>query len=60
VGAAGTLIHNYYNLAERGELSLWHALLGPSRPVLAPAAYVATGLLLFLVTWGELRPGPEE
>jgi hypothetical protein len=55
VGAAGTLIHNYYNLVERGAVSPWQALLSPPRPVLAPAAFIATGLLLFLVTWGERR-----
>ncbi len=32
---------------------MWQALLNTDRPVFAPAAFAATGLLLFLVAWGE-------
>lgn len=55
VGGAGTFIHNYLNIIHRGDLSLWQALLNAPRPVLAPAAFASTGLLLFLVAWGERR-----
>lgn len=53
VGGAGTLIHNYLNITQRGDLSLWQTLLNAPRPVFAPAAFASTGLLLFLVAWGE-------
>ena len=53
VGVAGTLFHDVPTLWERGTLTAWQALLNTDRPVLAPAAFAATGLLLFLVTWGE-------
>ena len=55
VGLGGTLFHNVPTILERGDLSLWQALLNADRPVLAPAAFAATGLLLLLVPWGERR-----
>lgn len=55
VGGAGTLIHNYYNIVERSGPSIWGALLNAQFPVFAPAAFASTGLLLFLVAWGECR-----
>ena len=53
VGVAGTLFHNLPTIVERGDVSIWRALLNADRPVLAPAAFAATGLLLFLIAWGE-------
>lgn len=53
VGIAGTLLHNIPTLMERGQSTMWQALLNTDRPVFAPAAFAATGLLLFLVAWGE-------
>lgn len=53
VGIAGTLFHNVPTLDERGTMSIWHALLTAKQPVLAPAAFASTGLLLLLVAWGE-------
>lgn len=55
VGGAGMLIHTYLNIAHRGDLSLWHTFFNAPRPVFAPAAFASTGLLLFLVAWGERR-----
>lgn len=53
VGIAGTLFHNIPTILERGHQTVWQALLNTERPVLAPAAFAATGLLLLLVAWGE-------
>ena len=53
VGTAGTLFHNVPTILARGDQSIWQALLNAYRPVFAPAAFAATGLLLFLITWGE-------
>lgn len=53
VGGAGTVIHNYFNIIERGNQSLWHALLEAPLPVFAPAAFASTALLLMLISWGE-------
>lgn len=53
VGIAGTLFHNVPTILERGGQSLWHAVLTAERPVFAPAAFAATGLLLLLIAWGE-------
>ncbi len=53
VGAAGTLFHNIPTILERGNTTVWQALLNTDRPVFAPAAFAATGLLLLLVAWGE-------
>ena len=53
VGIAGTLFHNIPTITERGQLTIWQALLNPTQPVLAPAAFASTGLLLLLISWGE-------
>lgn len=59
VGGVGTVIHNYLNIANRGDLTVWQILLNAPRPVLAPAAFASTGLLLLLVAWGERQHGAQ-
>ncbi|MHB0935659.1 MAG: hypothetical protein ACYDCO_07525 [Armatimonadota bacterium] len=53
VGIAGTLFHNVPTIIHRGDLTIWQALLNAYRPVLAPAAFAASGMLLLLVAWAE-------
>jgi hypothetical protein len=53
VGIAGTLFHNVPTILERGDQSIWQALLNADRPVFAPASFAATGVLLLLVAFGE-------
>lgn len=53
VGIAGTLFHNVPTIMGRGEQTIWQALLNAYRPVLAPASFAATGVLLVLIAWGE-------
>ncbi|HEY3397610.1 MAG TPA: hypothetical protein VGM19_08130 [Armatimonadota bacterium] len=63
VGGAGVVFHNLPTIMERGDVSLWQSLLNAPRPVLAPASFAATGVLLLLISWGEgrqRRPGPTE
>ena len=60
VGVAGTLFHNVPTILERGDLPVWRALLNAGRPVLAPASFAATGVLLLLVSWGERWQGAHE
>jgi hypothetical protein len=55
IGAIGTMIHLYLNIAQRGELSVWTALAFGGRPPLAPAGFAATGILLLLVTLAGWR-----
>ena len=55
VGGAGTLIHNYLTLAERGDVTIVSALLDAPRPPLAPAAFASTGVLMLLVWFAERR-----
>jgi hypothetical protein len=55
VGGAGTLFHLVPTITERGALPLTQALLTSPRPLLAPAAFASTGLLMLLVAWGERR-----
>jgi len=53
VGIAGTLLHDIPDITERGARSVWQALLTPERPILAPAAFAATAVLLLLLAWAE-------
>jgi hypothetical protein len=66
VGGAGTLIHNYLDITEVSDVTLWQALLNASRPPMAPAGFAHTGLMMLLVAlaerwpirWRGRRPGP--
>jgi len=53
VGSAGTIFHNLATISHRGQDTVWVALLEASRPVLAPASFAATAVLLLLVAWAE-------
>ena len=53
VGGIGTVLHNFVNLTERGNHTIWQAIQHGERPILAPAAIAATGLLMLLYSWGS-------
>jgi len=53
VGGAGTLIHNYLNLAGRGDVTIMGAMLDAMHPSLAPAAFASSGILMLLVWFAE-------
>ena len=56
VGLAGLAFHNNVNFSERGTMTLWETFINSYKPpALAPAAFASTGLLLFLIAWGEYR-----
>jgi hypothetical protein len=56
VGAAGTYFHDYPKLISGNAIQ---ALLDPVPPILAPAAFAATALLLLLVSWAERWTNPQ-
>ncbi|MHB0936758.1 MAG: hypothetical protein ACYDCO_23210 [Armatimonadota bacterium] len=53
VGLTGTILHLLPTITNRGEDTIWTALLESYRPVLAPASFAATAVLLLLVAWAE-------
>ena len=56
VGGTGMLIHNYLDITEVQDITLWQALLNASRPPLAPAAFASTAILMLLVALAERWP----
>jgi len=53
VGITGAILHNLATISHRGQDTVWVALLEANRPVLAPASFAATAVLLLLVAWAE-------